>query len=117
MTGVAMAAVQMAPFCAFRLARSEVVQRAQFHVRQAVVEPAAGLSGAESLVGIADVAAAPTVGREPTVRRLVIHAGQGELLEVVLALQSPGRLPRRLHGRKQQRDQDADDRDNDQKFY
>ena len=42
---------------------------------------------------------------------------QADLLQVVLALKSPGRLARRLHGRQEQRDQYPDNRDNDQEFY
>jgi hypothetical protein len=42
---------------------------------------------------------------------MVIVERQTDLLEVVAALHSPGRLARRLHGRQQHRDQDADDRD------
>ena len=42
--------------------------------------------------------------------------GQAELLEVVLALRPPGRFSRRLHGRQQQPDEDADDRDDHQEF-
>ena len=48
---------------------------------------------------------------------LVVQAAQGDLLEVVPALRLPGGLPRRLHRRQQQRDQDADDRDHHQKFH
>ena len=47
---------------------------------------------------------------------LVVEAAQGELLEVVLALRDPRRLAGRLHRRQQQRDQDADDRDDHQKL-
>ena len=43
----------------------------------------------------------PPVGRKP-LDLLVIEAAQGELLEVVLALHLPGRLPGRLHRRQQQ---------------
>ena len=41
---------------------------------------------------------------------LVVQATEGKLLEIVGALHLSGRLPRRLHRRQQQRDQDADDR-------
>jgi hypothetical protein len=46
----------------------------------------------------------------------MVHAAEGHLLQVILALDPPRRLARRLHGRQQQRDQDADDGDYDQKF-
>jgi hypothetical protein len=39
------------------------------------------------------------------------------LFEIVGTLQPPRRLPRCLYGRKQQGNQDADDRDDDQKFH
>ena len=42
---------------------------------------------------------------------------QADLLEIVLALQDPRRLARRLHRRQQQGDQDANDRDHDQKLH
>jgi hypothetical protein len=42
--------------------------------------------------------------------------GQGHLLEIVGAFQAVGRLAHLLHGRQQQADQNADDRNNDQKF-
>ena len=44
-------------------------------------------------------------------RLVVLMHGQGQLFQVVLALQLACRLARRLDRRKQQRDQDADDRD------
>ena len=47
---------------------------------------------------------------------LVIQARQGELLDVVGALGHPRRLAGRLHRRQQQRNQDADDRNDDQKL-
>ena len=47
---------------------------------------------------------------------LVPQAGQGNLLEVILALQLAGRLAGRLHRRQQQGDQDADDHDHHQKL-
>jgi hypothetical protein len=36
---------------------------------------------------------------------------QADLLEIIAALHAPCGLARRLHGREQERDQDADDRD------
>ncbi len=43
-------------------------------------------------------------------------SGQGELLEVVDALGTAGRLAGSLHGGQQECDQDRDDRDHDQKL-
>ena len=43
--------------------------------------------------------------------------GHPELPEVVLALRPPARFPRRLHGRQQQPDKDADNRDDHQEFH
>ena len=40
-----------------------------------------------------------------------------ELFEVVTTLDPPGRLPTRLYGGQEQRDQDGDDRDHHQEFY
>jgi len=47
----------------------------------------------------------------------VVQHGQPELLHVVRALHPSRRLSCRLHGRKQQRDQDADDRDDHEQFH
>jgi len=44
------------------------------------------------------------------------HAAESELLEVILALGPPGGLACRLHGREQEADEDADDRDHHQEF-
>ena len=46
---------------------------------------------------------------------IVVHR-QADLLQVVGALHPAGRLARRLHGRQQQGDQHADDRDHDEQF-
>ena len=56
-------------------------------------------------------------GRLELIVRVVIHLrGQHDLLQVVRALHTAGRFTRRLNGGQEQTDQDADDRDNDQKF-
>jgi hypothetical protein len=47
---------------------------------------------------------------------LVIQRGQADLLQVVGALGPAGGLPRGLHRRQQQRDQDADDGDDHQQL-
>ena len=47
---------------------------------------------------------------------LVVVQGEADLLEVVDALGTPGRLARRLHGGQQQGDQHGDDRDDHQQF-
>jgi len=39
-----------------------------------------------------------------------------QLLDIVRAAHSPGRFPRRLHGRQQQAHQDADDRNDHQQL-
>src|SRR5205814_6594243 len=54
--------------------------------------------------------------RETAVDILVIVAGQGELLQVVGALNPPRGLPSRLHRREQQRDQDRNDCDDDEEL-
>jgi hypothetical protein len=46
------------------------------------------------------------------VERLEVGNRKGLLLQVILALHQPGRFPRRLHRRQQQRDQYADDCNN-----
>ena len=47
---------------------------------------------------------------------MIVVQGQPDLPQVILTLAPPGRFPRRLHGRQQQRRQDRDDRDDDQQF-
>jgi hypothetical protein len=46
----------------------------------------------------------------------VVVTGQTDLLQVVDALGAAGRLARRLHGGKQESDQNCDDGDDDQEF-
>jgi hypothetical protein len=46
----------------------------------------------------------------------VVVEAQADLLKIVGALHAPRRLARHLHRRQQERDQDADDRNHDQKF-
>ncbi len=49
---------------------------------------------------------------------LVVHVQrQADLLKMVRALQPPGRFPRSLHRRQQQRDQDANDGDNHEQLH
>jgi len=55
-------------------------------------------------------------GREASVRNAVIVKPDGDLLEVVLTLRSPGRFPSRLYGGQQNGDQNADNGDHDQEF-
>jgi hypothetical protein len=54
--------------------------------------------------------------RENVERIVVIVHRQPELLQVVLALRPARGLAGLLHGGKQQRDQDRDDRDHDEQF-
>jgi len=54
--------------------------------------------------------------REDSVGAFVIHQREADLLHVVGAARAAGCFPRLLHGRQQQRDQNADDCDNHQKF-
>ena len=51
------------------------------------------------------------VERQAAQRRLVVHGGEAELLQVALALHPRGRLPDLLDGREDQTDQDREDRD------
>ena len=53
---------------------------------------------------------------EIAVGRDVRGAGQGHLLEIILAARPPGRLSGGLHGRQEQPHQDADDGDYHQQF-
>ena len=53
---------------------------------------------------------------EPAVCRFVIECSQPQLLHVVFALRAASRFACLLHGWKQQRNQNSDDRDHHQKF-
>ncbi len=90
--------------------------RGLFDVGQQVVQPSAGLILTKASISVAHPVISPAAGRVVAVGAFVVHAAQGELLEVVLAGIAAGRLAGRLHRREQQRDEDSDDRDHDQKF-
>jgi len=77
----------------------EIEDRAELHAGQEQ-HPPRGLVFSDPAAG------------ENEVRVVVIVAGQRELLHVILALGAPSRL----HGRKEQGDQDRDNRDHDQQF-
>jgi hypothetical protein len=47
---------------------------------------------------------------------VVVVQRDADLLEIIAAAHSPGRLAGSLNGRKQQRDQNTDDRDYDKKL-
>jgi hypothetical protein len=56
------------------------------------------------------------VARQPSGDIVIVMKGNAELLEIIAALGSPGRFPRRLHRGQQQRHEDADDGNYDQQF-
>jgi len=66
---------------------------------------------AEAAVGVADPIAPPAAGREESVAVVMVVESQSDLLEVVDALHPPRGLAGGLHGRQEQGDQDANDRD------
>ena len=63
-----------------------------FDVGKDVVNPAARLTPVGAPVGVTGPRNAPAVGRKPLAAVLVVQAGQGGLLQIVLTLQQPGRL-------------------------
>ena len=86
-----------------------VIQRLLLHVRQNKRGPSpARLPGG----GKERVA-----GRERLACRLETDHGQSGLLEIARAGQAASRFPRRLHGRKQQRNQHGDNGDHDQQLH
>jgi hypothetical protein len=97
-------------------AGAELVDVLVFDEGKDVEQPAARLSYVESPVGVADPAVSPAPGRQVLVELFVVDHAQGELLEVVLALDPARGLACRLHRRKQQRDENADDHDDHQKL-
>lgn len=69
-----------------------------------------------------EVRLAAGIEAQPADRQRLVHVvvhvqTQAELLQVIGARHPPRRFPRGLHGRQQQRDEDADDRDHHQQFY
>jgi hypothetical protein len=86
-----------------------VVQRLFLDERQDVVKPTSRLLFPRTAVGIADPFISPTAARKELLYPFVVHAAEGKILQMIDALGSPGRFSRRLDGRQQQRDQDADD--------
>ena len=97
-------------------AQGEVVQRLLLHVGQDVVEEAARLERTVAAGRVAHEFQPPAARGKPVDRLFVVQRGEADLLEVVGALREPGRLAGRLHRRQQQRDQDADDRDDHQQL-
>ena len=87
-----------------------VVETLQFHVRQ----DGDGPIGENAVCAIAAVV--DCAGRKAAPRVVVALQGQSDLLEIVAALHSLRSFARRLHGREQKRDQDADDRNDDQQL-
>ena len=55
--------------------------------------------------------------RKAADRRVVALHGEAQLLQVVGTLHPPRGFPRRLHRRQEQRNQDADDRDDGQQLH
>ena len=85
------------------------------HARQVELERRGALAGAE--FGIADAQISPAArGKAAKVLVMLLH-GQSQLFEIVLATQPSRRLARRLHRGKQERNQDADDRNDGQEFH
>ena len=93
-----------------------VAQSLLLEIGHDVVDPAARLLLAGAAVGIADVEMAPTVGGITSGGVGVVIDRQGELLQVVLALNLASRLACRLNGRQQQGNENADDGDDHQQF-
>jgi len=86
------------------------VQRRLFQEGQQGVPPGARLVGPGAAVRVTHPQESPSArGKEP-VLLVVLVCGQGDLLQVIGALQPSGRLACRLHGRQKQCYQDANDR-------
>ena len=95
----------------------QVVQGLLLHVRQDVEEEPARLAAVETATRVAYPNVTPAARGQPADDVLVIQRRQAELLDVVswhCAILAA--LARRLHRREQQRNQDADDRNHDQKL-
>ena len=75
----------------------------RFKIREDVEHATTGLLQAITAVRVADPGPAPAAARKKADRLFVMEAGQGKLLQMVLALNPPRRFPGRLHGREQNR--------------
>ena len=95
-----------------------VVQILHFDERQDQDDPVLAHRGQVGRSGICSARRGPSgARREPATLILIVQHAQPELLHVVGTLHPSGRLARRrLHRRKQQRDQNADDCNDDQKL-
>jgi hypothetical protein len=69
-----------------------------------------------AVLGILAPSISDSTGRETSMGAMVVVQGNANLLHVVPALHSPRRLPRALHRRQEQADQNADNGDDDQEF-
>ena len=93
-----------------------IVHRFQFHERQKIVHPAAGLQFSEAAVGVSHPSRPPTAGGKMPHRRNMRLRPLAHLSEIVLARHAPRGFPRRLNGGQQQRYQYADNGDHHQQF-
>ena len=55
-------------------------------------------------------------GRQRAIRAGIVVQGQGELMQIVLALRASRGFTHFLNGRKEKRDQQCDNRDHDEQF-
>ena len=90
------------------------VNRRLLDVLQELIHPTARLFSPGTKFGIAHVFRIPTAAGQRALRGFVVQKTNAKLSQVVGALRAPRRLARGLHGRQQQRDQHADDRDHDE---
>ena len=84
-------------------------------IRKNAIGPASRLLHPTSQIGISRPTKTPAVGRQIALGCFVLQHPQAKLFEIVLALGPPRRLAR-LNRRQQQRDQNADDRDDHQQL-
>lgn len=71
---------------------------------------------AESLPVARSLRASVAIARQAVVGVVIVVEAQSELLQIVDALGASSRLSRRLNGRQQKRNQDANNGNNDQQF-
>jgi hypothetical protein len=87
---------------------SEIVDCARLDVRQQAIDPSTGLPSTVTSIWVAYPPISPPVAGKTTVSRMMRLKCQGQLVDLILAVDIPGGLPRSLHRREQYRHENAD---------
>ncbi len=99
-----------------RKAPGHIVNHRLIEVGKQIKQPATGLLRAVASVGIARPVISPAARGIELLCVEMVHRRQPDLFQVVLALRTTARFPRRLNGRQQQSNQNANDGNDYQQF-